>query len=304
MAHTHNHDHSHDHVITASELKQNVPKIVLPTLAQTVVAFLIFWLVAPKVLGAELASGWNLVLWVFLMGLPLSLFEYLYHRYLLHSAILPFLKNMHEAHRDHHGLTTVKAAISKKLPLKKAPVASTYPIEQEHQEESMMFPWFSMTIFYGVFLALLAVPAFFIFPGAPVWTATLIAATLFYLSYEVWHQILHLPYEPNWKDAMEGKMGKMISRVYSFHLMHHWRPQSNLAVVGFWGFAIWDYVFRTHHRPKNVPVQGAMVDFADADMKRPIWPINMVDGWEAGMYKWSRKIESIVARIFGKRQAG
>ena len=39
--------------------------------------------------------------------------------------------------------------------------------------------------------------------------------------------------------------GKVWRHIYGFHLMHHWRPVSNLAVVGFWGFAIWDHIFHT-----------------------------------------------------------
>jgi hypothetical protein len=271
---------------------------------QFALAFLALWLIAPGVLSRELSQPWAIVLWTFLLGLPLSLFEYVYHRYLLHSAVLPFLGSMHRAHSTHHGLTAVKAPVRAKEPEFLVPVHNEFPVEEAHQEESMMFPVYSVSIFYGVFFILLALPLKLMFPGAPILASVILAVTLQYTGYEFWHAITHLPYERFWKPLMEGRRtGRISRRIYAFHLMHHWRPSCNLAVVGFWGFAIWDYAFRTHRRPKRLPVPGAEVSFADVALQRPLFPVSMLDRMSGAFYRGSRKIEAFAARVFLRRKS-
>lgn len=262
-----------------------------------------FALIAPQAFQAEIGRPGMIVLWTFLFGIPLSLFEYLYHRYLLHSAILPFMASMHRSHGQHHSLTSVKAPVRKDEPATLVPVHSEFPVEEEHQEEAMMFPVYAISIFYAIFLILLAMPMKLLFPGQPVILALLGATTLYYGGYEFWHAILHLPFERFWKPRMESpRMGKMFRHVYGFHLMHHWRPSSNLAVFGFWGIAVWDHAFRTHHRPERLPLAGAGVSYDDARLKKPLWPIAMMDSWQASFYRGSRKLEKTLARVFlGRR---
>ena len=273
------------------------------TAGQLVLAFLALFLIVPDLLRAELGQPGGIVLWTFLLGLPLSAFEYFYHRYLLHSAVLPFMAAMHRAHSTHHRLTSVKAPVSPREPETLVPVSNQFPVEEAHQEESMMFPVYAISIFYGVFFILLAVPLKLIFPGAPILTSVLFAVTLQYSLYEFWHAITHLPYERFWKRWIEHRqLGALGRRVYGFHLMHHWRPTTNLAVVGFWGVAIWDYAFRTHRRPERLPVPGAEVSFADADIKKPLFPITLLDRCSPPLYVASRRIEAFLARVFlGRR---
>jgi hypothetical protein len=210
---------------------------------------------------------------------------------------------MHRAHTTHHGLTYVKAPVTPSEPAKLVEVRSTYPVEEAHQEESMMFPLYSYSIFIVLFAVLLALPIKLAFPGSPAYLACIFSVTLYYCFYEVWHAILHLPFERFWKPALEGRLTKpMFSRMYSFHLMHHWRPTSNLAIVGFWGVAVWDHVFRTHRRPERLPVNGAEVNYHDAELKRPIWPISAIDSHQPKLYKASRAIESFFARVFLRRR--
>lgn len=266
-----------------------------------VLAVGIFAFAAPQTFRAELANPGMILLWTFALGVPLSLFEYLYHRYLLHSSVLPFLGSMHHAHSTHHGLTSVKAPVTPKEPTRMVEVRSEYPVEEEHQEESMMFPLFALAIFYALFLVLLAWPLKAIFPGQPIILSVMLAVTLYYSAYEIWHAVLHLPFERFWKPRLEGRMSRMFKRMYSFHLMHHWRPTANLAVVGFWGIALWDHAFRTHRRPHNLPLDGAEVNYHDAELAKPIWPISMLDKWQPRMYKTSRAIERALARLFLRR---
>lgn len=273
--------------------------------AQFAAAAALFALVAPAVFAREVAHPWAILLWTALIGLPISLFEYLYHRYLLHSAVLPFMAAMHRAHSTHHGLTYVKAPVTPHEPAKLVEVRSEFPVEEEHQEESMMFPLWSLPIFIAVFMILLGLPLKYLFPAQPMISSLIVAVTLYYVAYEVWHAILHLPFERFWQPFMEGRWTKKLSRrMYSFHLMHHWRPTSNLAIVGFWGLALWDHAFRTHRRPERLPLDGAEVSYNDAKLARPLWPIALLDRWQGTLYRGARTTERFLARVFLRRTSG
>ncbi len=164
----------------------------------------------------------------------------------------------------------------------------------------MQFPYFAISVFYLIFVGLLALPVKALLPNQPVISAMLFTATLAYGLYEFWHAILHLPFERYWKPWMQkSKVGKLTEYIYSFHLMHHWRPTTNQAVVGFWGWAVWDHLFRTHHRPERLPLDKAQVNYHDADIPKPRWPISLVDKLQPGLYKASRKLEQTLARWVG-----
>lgn len=278
-------DHHH-------EARMPFGKFFLYTGAQLAAAFGLFYWIAPDIFKAEFQMPLAMLGWVVVLGLPLSLFEYLYHRYLLHSAVFPFLGSMHRSHTHHHGLTNVKAPITAKEPDKMVPVDNKYAIEEEPQEESMMFPVYAISIFYALFMVLMGIPYKLLFPAQPIIAATLIVTTLGYGLYEFWHGIMHLPYDRFWKPALTHPIfGKRMRYVYSFHLMHHWRPSMNLAVVGFWGFAVWDHLFKTHHRPEHTPLVQSEVNYWDAGFFPPAWPIQVLDKIQAKLVRWSRSIE-------------
>ncbi|RYG26530.1 hypothetical protein EON82_02940 [bacterium] len=263
----------------------------------------LFALISPPAFRAEVGQPLSIFLWTVAIGLPLSLFEYLYHRYLLHSAVLPFMAAMHRAHSTHHGLTSVKAPVSPHEPARLVEVTSAYPVEEEHQEESMMFPLWSLPIFAFVFAILIALPLKSMLPQQPILVSTLLSVTAYYCAYEVWHAVLHLPFERFWRPAMEGRLfGPTVRRMYGFHLMHHWRPGANQAIVGFWGIALWDHAFRTHRRPERMPLSGAEVSYHDAALPQPLWPIAQLDRWKVGLYKASRTLERFLARVVLRRQ--
>lgn len=263
----------------------------------------LFALLAPHAFRAEVERPLLILLWTAAIGLPISLFEYLYHRYLLHSAVLPFMAAMHRAHATHHGLTSVKAPVSPHEPGRLVEVTSAFPIEEEHQEESMMFPLWSLPIFAFVFSILIALPLKSMLPAQPIIISTLLSVTVYYCAYEVWHAVLHLPFARFWRPAMASRiLGHMVRRMYGFHLMHHWRPGANQAIVGFWGIALWDHAFRTHRRPARMPLDGAEVSYRDAELSRPRWPIAQLDRRKASLYKASRTFERFLARVFLRRQ--
>ena len=294
--------HHHDHEHTLEEIRTPVLRFTLITLIEIAAAFGVFYWIAPDVFRAELGHFWAIIPWILIFGLPMSLFEYLYHRYLLHSSVLPFMGSQHEAHRTHHGLTNVKAAVTPAEPEKLAEVESRYPILEPEQEESMMFPWYALPIFYVIFIGLLG-PVKLLFPGSPIFLSLIIATTLYLVGYEMWHAMLHFPYNRFWKPLMQNrKIGRVTKYIYSFHLMHHWRPTTNLAVVGYWGIALWDHVFRTHKRPHMLPVHQGQVRYIDCQISQPRWPISAIDKWEKPLYKFSRGFEGFLARMFGIRK--
>ena len=293
-------------VITEPQPKEHrapFSKFFAAVAAQFAVAIAAVAIALPTIFAHEVAHPWRIVGLTVLIGLPLSLFEYLYHRYLLHSAVLPFMASMHRAHSTHHGLTYVKAPVNPREPAMLVEVTSEFPIEEPHQEESMMFPFWALSIFIAVFLILIALPLKLMFVSQPMILSTILAVTLYYCSYEVWHAILHLPFERFWKPRMEGRFTKrLFRRLYGFHLMHHWRPSSNLAIVGFWGVALWDYAFRTHRRPERLPFAGAEVNYDDARLAKPLWPISLLDKMQPSLYKGSRSMEKFLAKIFLRRK--
>ncbi len=272
---------------------------LLSTLSQLGLVLGLFAWIAFPTLVAEASNLPKLTLWVLALGVPLSLFEYLYHRYLLHSAVLPFLGIMHHCHAEHHGLTSVKAPVRSKEPDRMVPVASDYPVEHEHQEASMMFPYFAASIFYAIFVGMAALPAKLLLPDQPLILATILAVTLYYAGYELWHAILHLPYERFWGPWVQNRrFGSVIQHIYSFHLVHHCRPTSNLAVVGLWGFALWDHLFATHKRPLHLPLDGASINYHDISLPKPRWPISFLDRLQGPCYRTSRAVERWLSKAF------
>jgi hypothetical protein len=54
-----------------------------------------------------------------------------------------------------------------------------------------------------------------------------------------------------------------------------------------------------------MPLAGAEVSFKDAAIAKPRWPVATMDRWQAGLFKWSRKVEEWGARVFlGRKSTG
>jgi len=259
---------------------------------------MLFWVFFPSMFFEEIHQPGLLIGLAILFGIPLSLFEYLYHRYFLHHAVLPFLSKMHKAHNEHHGLTSVKAPVNPKQEDLKVHVVNNYAIESIPQKESMMFPGYGISIFQCIFILTIGLPLKLIWPHLPVILATITSVTVMYVAYEVWHAILHFPYTKYWKPLLEGNKwySSSIRRSYGFHLIHHFRPKTNLAIVGLWGFPLWDYLGRTRIGPKVLPLPGSKICYIDGIVPRPSWPIRVMDAWQTPMYKWSRRVDDWTIR--------
>jgi len=43
------------------------------------------------------------------------------------------------------------------------------------------------------------------------------------------------------------------------------------------------------------------VNYTDAQLKKPLWPISQLDKSQASLYKWSRKVEKSILRMFSRK---
>ncbi|MES1167238.1 MAG: hemolysin III family protein, partial [Pseudomonadota bacterium] len=127
--------------------------LFITTIVLTLAAlFGILALGLPAVWQAQLAAGWKAVLVTFLAVHLLAAFvEFVFHRYVLHAPLVPFLSYFYKQHTLHHALTRVgyqKSKRGEQVPCLVENVAvNLYPIMEEPQYEASYFPWYSLTVF-------------------------------------------------------------------------------------------------------------------------------------------------------------
>ena len=181
----------------------------LPLFAFTVVASLLFcagalWLCAPAaVWHVQMTARWWQYLVTFLaLHLFMCFIEYVFHRYVLHKPVVPFLSRFYRQHTLHHSLTRIG---SRRTPggRELMCVENLYPITSPHQNEAAFFPWYTMVIFAVIlapFFALLQ----WLMPTMPWFAGGLLAITASLTLYEVFHAIEHWPFEV-WAPLVESK---------------------------------------------------------------------------------------------------
>jgi hemolysin III len=236
-----------------------------------------FRFLLPGVWSNQFSHGWTGIALVFLGAhLFLCFFEWVFHRYVLHSVVSSPLELFARAHRNHHGLTSIRlqpvAAGSDRY------VLNEYPIVEEEQHKDSAFPWWAYLGFLAWFSPLLAVLQW-IFPTVPILLGGLIAITWSMSLYEILHAIEHLPYEW-WKRATEHpRFGGMWRKVYGFHHMHHANVSCNEAISGFFGLPIADWVMGTYHQPRELLLEGRKATAKDFAVPRPPRLVQWLDGW-------------------------
>lgn len=248
---------------------------------------LAFRFLLPGVWAAQWTWGWGGIAGVFLaMHMFLGFFEWAFHRYVLHSIVSSPLELFAKAHRNHHGLTSIRlqpvSAGSDRY------VLNEYPIVAEEQHEDSAFPWWAYLGFLAWFSPLLALLQW-IFPSAPILLGGLLGVTWSMSLYEILHAIEHLPYEW-WKKATEHpRFGLLWRKIYGFHHMHHANVSCNEAISGFFGLPIADWVMGTYHQPKELLLEGRVATAKDFAVPRPPRFVQWLDGW-------ARKRESRLRR--------
>ncbi|MDX2111877.1 MAG: hypothetical protein SFY80_16735 [Verrucomicrobiota bacterium] len=245
--------------------------IILGTLA---VVFGGIWLVAPAFWAGQVGASWLALLGVFLAGhMTAGFVEFVFHRYVLHSYPIPFLKHFYEQHTLHHGLTNVKL-ITKDNGRR---VFNRYPIVAEKQHEASYFPWYSLIIFILIGAPFMAVLQW-LFPSLPIVLGSVLAVTWSVVLYELLHAVEHLSYEEFWQKKIDHpRWGKLWSAIYCFHLRHHANIQCNEAISGFFGIPVPDFVFRTYMPSRIVLVDGVPAIEQDFAPPKPIGIIAFID---------------------------
>lgn len=260
-------------------------KFILGIALQYAALLAAFRFVMPGLWARQFAAGPWAIVGVFLVGhLVTCVFEWFFHRYLLHSITIGWLQKLAHAHRNHHSLTAIQLARDEAGPGRI--VLNRYPIVDDDQHEDSAFPPYALAAFWLVFAPLFIVMQL-IFPHAPVIIGGFASITWAMTSYEIIHAIEHLSYDW-WKHATEHpRFGWLWQRVYGFHHFHHANVGSNEAISGFFGVPVADFMFRTYHQPSELLLHGRIATAREFAVHAP-W------GWVVALDRWARKRESVL----------
>jgi len=238
---------------------------------------LLRWL-APGVWDAQfLASGAQLGAAFVAISLVTCFFEYFFHRYVLHTPAVPFLRRLYRQHTLHHALTRIA-----RKPAKEGRgilyIENKFPIEEEEQHEAAFFPWYSMAVFALVLAPLFALLQL-VLPTFPWFLAGFLALASSLSLYEVLHAINHWPLE-KWEPLVtHRRWGWFWQPVYGFHLRHHAVIDCNESISGFFGLPVADWVFGTCVIPQTVYADGEEWVPEEFTRPRPRALVRLLDDW-------------------------
>ena len=241
----------------------------------------------PGLWARQVAAGpWAIVAVFLVAHLGTCFFEWFFHRYLLHSVTIGWLRKLASAHRNHHQLTRIQLVSGEAGPGRV--VLNRYPIVDEDQHEDSAFPWWALAAFWLTFTPAIALGQWLL-PHAPVVLGGYAAVTWAMISYETLHAIEHLPYDW-WKHATEHPgFGGLWRRVYGFHHFHHANVGSNEAISGFFGLPLADWTFGTYHQPKELLLHGRIATAREFAVRTP-------PRWVVALDRWARVRESHLRR--------
>lgn len=255
----------------------------LPLFAATILVTLAallggMWLIAPGLWQSQfLAPAWKWLVTFLVITLVNCFMEYFFHRYILHTSALPWLRRLYRQHTLHHALTRIVRRPSgdgRGVLV----IENKFPIVEPEQTEASFFPWYSLAVFALILTPLLAAlqwlaPTFPWFIGG--FGAIAVSLTL----YELLHAINHWPME-NWLPLLtHRRWGWFWRPVYGFHLRHHAVIDCNESVSGFLGLPLADWLFGTCVIPQTIYADGEEWNAAAFDSPRPRWPIAWLDRW-------------------------
>jgi len=245
-------------------------------------------LVAPDaVWRSQISAGaWQFLAVFLLVHLGTCFFEFLFHRYVLHKPVVPFLSRFYKQHTLHHTLTRIgrrRTPGGREVPF----VENVYPVVVPEQGEASFFPWYTLAVFAALATPILAalhwlVPAFPWFFGG--YAALAGAVTL----YEVFHAIEHWSFE-RWAPLIEHRhFGWLWRKLYSFHLRHHAVIDCNEAISGFFTLPVFDWVFGTFVLPRTLYTDGTEWQASEFTSPRPRAIIRWCDAKADAMIKARR----------------
>ena len=255
----------------------------LPVFALTVLATLAglltaLRLLAPGVWTAQFLAPTSKGVFAFLVITLVDAFiEYFFHRYVLHTPAIPFLRRLYKQHTLHHALTRIgrKQARDERGILF---IENKFPIIEPEQGEASFFPWYSLAVFALVLSPLLALLQW-LCPSLPWFLAGFAALATSLTLYEMLHAINHWPFE-KWAPLIQhSRWGWFWRPAYAFHLRHHAVIDCNESVSGFFGLPVADWVFGTCVIPRTIYAEGEECTPDEFRSPAPRWIIKALDGW-------------------------
>ena len=272
--------------MTTPRKRFSIGKFLFLVAAQFSLLLLGIRLLFPKLWALQTDFGFVSFLLTFLcMHLFFCFFEWGFHRYVLHVALLPWLSFFARQHTHHHNLTDIKA--KNDTAGQGRIVLNEYPIEKEEQYESSAFPDYALSGFW-LFFTPLFIGLQLCLPNAPILLGGYAALTFSMICYEVFHAIEHMPFHW-WKRAIKlPRTGKIWEKIYAFHHFHHFNRNTNEAISGFFGLPVADWVLRTYHLPKHLLLLGYRATTQDIRVK-PLLPIvRWMDSKSRYLQNWTR----------------
>src|SRR5690606_27243795 len=191
------------------------------TVAVTLAAlFALVRFIAPAGWDAQLGAPISGALIAFLaVSLVNCFFEYFFHRYLLYTPAVPFLRRLYRQHTLHHALTRIAKEPGRKGRSIRF-IENKFPIVEPEQGEASFFPWYSLATFAVILTPLFALLQWLV-PSLPWFLSGYAALAVSITLYEVLHAINHWPFE-QWQPLIEHpRFGWFWRPVYGFHLRHH-----------------------------------------------------------------------------------
>jgi len=245
------------------------------TLAQT--AFLLFALrsLFPHLWAQQLHSG---IFANIAMFLAISFFqaivEWVGHRYFMHVHTVSFIGGFSGpvsfSHGKHHALTHISVIDADARGTMKK-IVSGYVVAEEKQHYAVTFGEYFLPAFFVGYNILFLVFHFLI-PGAPFFLGGNLAIAVWIALYDILHQLEHKP-DAWWE---KRKYNPILTMIYRFHQYHHLSASAtkeftpllpcNMAIVGFLGIPIVDWLLRTYKLPPYALHDG---DIIPVELLRP-----------------------------------
>ena len=233
------------------------------------------------------ASLWRFAAAFLAIHLLNCFIEYIFHRYVLHKPVVPFLSRFYRQHTLHHTLTRIgrrRTPGGREVPY----VENIYPVTEPEQGEASFFPWYTLLVFAGIITPLLVVLQW-LTPAIPWFFAGYGALAFSLALYEIFHAIEHWAFE-RWAPLIEHpRVGWFWRKVYSFHLRHHAVIDCNEAISGFFTLPVFDWVFGTFLLPKSLYVDGSEWQPAEFTSPRPCALIRWCDAQTDALVKRRRQ---------------
>ncbi len=230
--------------------------LFLVTVLLTLVCLLaLLRLLAPGVWQQQLlAPAWKAVVAFVAISLVNAFMEYFFHRYVLHTPAVPFLRRLYRQHTLHHALTHI-ARKQTRDGRGILFIENKFPITEPEQGEASFFPWYALAAFAALLTPGLAVLQW-LFPSFPWFFSGFAALAVSLTLYEVLHAINHWPLE-RWEPLVKHpRWGRFWQPIYAFHLRHHAVTDCNESISGFFGLPVADWAFGTCVIPQTIYENG------------------------------------------------